>query len=499
MRHPNTAPRLARFSTSLKLKSAVSLLLFLVIAMGTSWAQSDDGQSAAENESENTTSQIAGAADANSAVDANLDSSEQVSAESSAAQSYILAGVHVSGGADSNPRGASGSSSQFSSALNFAGSVNLLKFWHRSQTSVEYAGGSTLDGYSGNLGTYDRLFHKLDVEQDFFWRRAELNVRNSFRSLRESDFGSSSFGGASAYNLRFAGAATDLIPGVSARDSSPEERFINLDHQSSIGNTLSAQFTESLTPRSSLSLGSSFHLVDYLGNSAPLLNGRQFSANVGYNYQLDGRNEVGLVYEYRAFEFTHTGAGDVVTNSAQLIYKRHISGHMDFSAGAGPELTAIHSDSSADTQEVNVAAHASLEYRPQKSSTLSASYNRLVTSGSGLFVGGNSNIARISFTHNIHRAWRTSFDAGYAQVSSLAATLPNAINVRGNSYQYSFAGAAIQKRLGRYFDVFASYQFNHQNLDNFSCGTSTICSPGLRTRHIALIGFDWRIRPRRLE
>jgi hypothetical protein len=67
--------------------------------------------------------------------------------------------------------------------------------------------------------------------------------------------------------------------------------------------------------------------------------------------------------------------------------------------------------------------------------------------------------------------------------------------VPGSSYDYGFANGAVQRQMGPRFSAFASYQFNREN---WPCGASPGCAPAIQ-QHIALIGFDWNIRPIRLE
>jgi len=259
-----------------------------------------------------------------------------------------------------------------------------------------------------------------------------------------------------------------------------------------ITNTSTVAVAQTLTPRSSASVGGGYSITNYLGNNNDegLFNSRQVSAQAGYNYRITRKDAIGAVYGYQVFEYPTSNFGNVVSNSVQLTYQHRVTGRMDLTLGVGPELISLSSGIGSQHQ-ITATILASLSYR-QKKSSLSASYNRLMTAGSGYYAGGISDIATFSFNRNISRSWSAIVNGGYTKVSGIGLT---AAEILGSSYQYWFAGVAVNKRLGRSLTAFASYQFNYEN---FACDDSTGCAPAVRPQ-IALIGFSWSMRPVRLE
>jgi hypothetical protein len=316
-----------------------------------------------------------------------------------------------------------------------------------------------------------------------------LTIRNSFYYLRDGNFGSSSFGGNSAYNLRFAGNGT--VPADSQAADYVGSTQMPLGQETLITNVSAASLNQVLTRRSSISFAGSYSITDYTGNSQNLYNGRQITAQVGYNYQLNRRDSIGVVYGYQRFQFTRAGVGIITTSSAQLVYRRHVLNRLELVLGAGPEVATVTGSTATNGQQLNATAQASVLYR-SKRYRLGLAYDRLETGGFGLLAGGNSNIFRFSIAHTISRLWRVSLESGYVTSTSVEAS---SAGLLGGSYDYGFAGGALQRQLGTRFSAFASYQFNHEN---WPCAHAASCSPGIQ-QHIALIGLDWHIRPIRLE
>src|SRR5262249_14783935 len=124
------------------------------------------------------------------------------------------------------------------------------------------------------------------------------------------------------------------------------------------------------------------------------------------------------------------------THVVQGMVGRRISGRMDLLLGAGPQFTSISNPCSfADFAEGNphcsvsqsgalvgsipqtkigVAAIGRLRYRWTKTD-MALSYERYTTSGSGLFAGAQSDIARLSVNRPLSRVWAMLADVGYAR------------------------------------------------------------------------------------
>jgi len=464
-------------------------LLLLAIPLEVGWSQDNSAppQAAGTIDDSGTqpvvepdTSQVADSSPTTDANNPSIDGGTRLFASS------LGAGLHVTGGGQGYFNGMPGSP-EVQPVSSFLGSLDLQKLWRRSQTTLDYVGGATFNGSYGSAGAYVEQLHSLDVSQRFSWHRTQVVFRDAFNFLRDGNFGSSSFGGASAYNLRF-GENGEGAPGNTEGDD--YLGGTSLGQESFITNVAAASITEALNKRSSISVDGAYSISDYSGYSQSLSNDRQITGQLGYKYRLNRRDSISVVYSYQRFQYTLAGVGVITTNSARLVYRHRLLTRLDLVLGGGPEVTKVAGSAAANGSQLNATAQASLQYR-KNNYNLGFSYDRLETGGFGVFAGGNSNIFRLSMGRALSRTWRVSFDGGYAASTSIE----NSPGVPASSYDYDFAGGAIRRQWGPRLSAFGSYQFNWENSP---CGPATSCPPGIQ-QHIVSIGIDWNIRPIHLE
>jgi hypothetical protein len=255
-------------------------------------------------------------------------------------------------------------------------------------------------------------------------------------------------------------------------------------------------------------------------------------ATEAYDRILTPRTQVSVMYGYQAFDFSSIGTS-FHSNVIELMYGHRISGRMDFVIGAGPQLTKIqlacglqflgnphcsglnNAVGTIPDFRIGVAGQARLRYRFPKTS-LTLSYERFITAGSGFFAGAQSDIARFKVERPLSRVWTGFTDIGYARNSrelpltaaQLATCVPPGSTpgpgqtvcpgVDARTYAYGFAGLGLHRKFGRNFNGFVSYQFNELTFDNSYCGGTTVCSR-IANRHVGTIGMDWTPRPIRLD
>jgi hypothetical protein len=467
------------------------MLMFLAIPLTAGWSQAGNAPPRVDSEKDTSPAQTEIESDTPQ-MDQSSPTSDfdqpSIGRSTSVSPSFMRAGVDVSGGAETYPSGTGNSLlvQPFSSIL---GSFNLQKLRPRSATDIDYVGGATFNGSYGSSGAYIEQLHTLNVDQHLVLGKTQLILADSFNYLRDGNFGSSSFGGASAYSLRFAGNEAGVPANTEAADYLGATQ-VPFGQQSYITNVSVVGLTQSLTRSSSISANVAYSIADFDGNSQDLADYHQFTTQISYNDQLNRRDSIGVMYGYQRFLYSEAGVGIIATSSAQFVYRHRIQGRWSILLGAGPELTSVTGSTGANGRQLNATAQASLQYSHNRYS-LGASFDRLETGGFGVFAGGNSNIFRLSMARTISHRWRASFDAGYATSTSIES---GATGLPSGSYDYVFAGGAVQRQLGPRFSAFASYQFNRENSP---CGPAP-CSPASQ-QHIALIGFDWNIRPIRLE
>ena len=407
-----------------------------------------------------------------------------------AASSFLLPSAHVSQSLDSNLGGTSGNSSVHG-VTRALGSLMLQRMWRHYETALDYSGGTAV--YSGFSKRFNQV-HQLAGEQRILWRTGQLALRDSFSYLPEGTFGYGSFGGAYQSGLGGMGGG---ISGGSVGGIFGPGQFATLGQVPRITNSAIVDITEALTPRSSVTMAGGYGLVHFTGNNPRFINSRQLSAQAGYNYQLNRKDQVALLYAFQDFHYPQVGGGSFLTHVVHVLYGHQISGRMNLVLGVGPQLTMVNSPLLGSTRRLSVSGRASLRYRFPRTS-LGLSYDRFNSNGSGFFLGATSDVARFSVSRPLTRLWTVTGDIGYSHNSHVLPGVTSGTGVTARTFQYLYVGGAARRQLGRYFGFFMRYQFNNLSFDSSFCKTPGSCG-NTSQRHVASVGLDWHPRPIRLD
>ena len=447
----------------------------------------------------------------------------------SAPISYLQPGATFSGSADSNAANTPGGGSSFSSVSRGLGSLTLKRLWSHYDLGLDYVGGV---GYYSLQGQGVKLLQQMDLDQKITWKRGQLSLRDSFSYLPEGNFGGAygSLGsqgiaslGSTAFGMFSSGASLGTL-GLAPR----------------ILNVSVADISENLTPKSAITAAGGYAVTHFYGNDistgGAFIGSSQTSAQVGYNRLLSSHTQVALVYGYQGFDFTVLGTA-FHSHIIQGMYGHRISGRMDLLLGAGPQITLIGTAcsifdvlggnphcsitqggqlaGSIPNTKLGVAAVARLRYKFTKTS-LDLSYQRFETSGSGLFLGSQSDIVRLTASRPLTRVWSGFADIGYSHndrlqslspAQSATCVLPGQANPNSlppcpgadaNTYSYGYAGVGLHRAFGREFHGFFSYQFNELGFDHSYCVPSLPCSR-ISNRNVVTFGLDWTPRPIRID
>ena len=464
--------------------------IFLALAFGIGWAQEGDTQPS----SAGSQAPAAAVGPTTTAPDDNppISSLDSPSLEPlGTARSFLQPGLHLSQSVDSNVSNATGNSG-VSSVTRALGSLELQRLWANYQTSLDYIGGGAF--YSSRSANATQL-HQLELDQRVLWRTGQLALRDSFSYFPEGSFGYGAYGGAGTVGgLGGIGGGGGLAGGgLGGSTFFGSGQFASIGQTPRISNTALAQVTESLNPRSSVTMTGSYGLVHYLDNTLGFINSRQIAAQVGYNYQLNRSDQVALVYGYQSFRYPSSFGSNFNSHVINALYGHRISGRMDVVLGGGPQITLIDNALTGSTSRISMSGRAALHYRFPRTS-LALSYDHFNTSGSGLFAGATSDVSRLSMNHPISRLWNLNADIGFTHNTRIQ----NVTVVNSRKFDYLYLGGALRRQLGRDFSAYVSYQFNYLFLDSSFCGTATSCSSNSQ-RHVALIGLDWRPHPIRLD
>jgi hypothetical protein len=449
-----------------------------------------------------------------------------------APESFLLPGLHFSESVDSNVANTLGGSST-SSVTRGMGSLTLQKLWKNYDVAMDYIGGAA---YYARKGIGLEQLQQLDVDNRINWKRGQLAVRDSFSYLPEGTFGFGAYGGSGAYNSGLGslgagmlgsgafGGQTNAFTGGSGASVGQVPRLTNLGL---------ADVVEELTPKSSVTLALGYGIAHFYGNlisptganeNISFIGSNEFTAQAGYDRALNAKDQIALSYGYQGFDFSTVGTA-FHSNVIQAMYGHRVSGRLDFTIGAGPQFTHIDANQlvcdsifgvvpaqdcttlggtlvvqHSSGNHIGAVGRISLRYRFPKTS-VSLSFQRYNTSGSGIFAGSLSNIARLDVQRPLNRVWELFSDLGYSKNTRLQ--IPGSAVV-ASSFTTGYAGIGLHRQFGRSLRGFVSYQFNELAFDT-SCplvtqtGATTVPCSNMSQRHVGSIGVDWTPRPIRLD
>jgi hypothetical protein len=437
--------------------------------------------------------------------------------------SYLQPGATFSESIGSNTTGTLGGGG-VSSITRGVGSITLRRLWSNYDLAMDYIGGVAY--YAQNGQGFESL-QQLDLDQKITWKRGELSLRDSFSYLPEGNFGggygsTGSQGIASLGNTAFGGFWGGASLG-------------NIGLAPLILNVSLADISESLSPKSTVTVAGGYAFTHYYGTNATgntFIGGSQVSAQVGYDRLLTPKTQIALEYGYQGFDFSVQGTA-FHSHVIQGVYGHRITGRLDLLAGAGPQITFVDTQTAScsltivdpfycqifggtlvpTTQKstnLGVAAQARLRYKFTKA-TVYLDFKRFDTSGSGFFAGAQSNILNLGGERPLSRVWDAFVNIGYAtnarlqplsqvqliqcgnpQTSQTACPANNA-----GSYNYGYAGAGVHRAFGREWHGYFSYQFNRLAFADSFCGTGP-CNR-ISNQSLVTFGLDWTPRPIRID
>jgi hypothetical protein len=403
-------------------------------------------------------------------------------------KNYLQPGLQVSESLDTNAAG-DFSNLKTRSVTRVIGSLAAQRIWGRYDAGLDYVGGAGF--FTSGLGT--RQIHSLDAYGRSVWRNGHLTLRNSFSYLPDGTFGFGSYGGVGGFPF---GDAIGNMGGFGAQlHFFGAGQLGTLGNEPHITNLTTFDVSQHLSPRSTVTFTAGYGFGHFTDDSQALVDSRQTAAQVGYNYVLGRKDQVGVMYGYQHFQFPG-GAGETFnTHLAHFLYGHAITGRMSFLVAAGPQVTELKDPLNGDTHRISGSGHVSLHYRYPKT-TFALVYSRYNTTGSGFFAGAESDIIRLNVARPLARQWDAFADVGYSRNKRLQDSF---LGVDAAHFSSFYAGAGVYRRLTRELRLFMAYQFADVSFDDsLACTVGAVCNRNGQ-RHVLTVGLGWRPRPTRLD
>jgi hypothetical protein len=359
-----------------------------------------------------------------------------------------------------------------------AGNLSLLQNWGRSQFALNYSGGGSFstDEVLGNS-----YYHQLGAVQNFNWRRTQLSLIDHFSYLPQTQFG---FGAAT--NLANPGVGGAFAPAFAGLQSSYQPiQTIFAAVGSRYSNSTIVQLVHAISTRGSVTLTGSYGILRFVESGNIDSNDAIFSA--GYDYALSKNDSVGVLYRMSTFHYPANPQA-IQDQAAQLAYGRKVTGRLALQLFVGPERTNFRTQTAGFTDRTSVSGGANLTFFLARTNVF-VSYNHGVSGGSGVYAGSNTDTVQGTFNRQLSRIWRGNISSGYSRNATLA---EGNIAVVSPTFHTSFAGAGLERPLGRTADLTFGYTAYLQDTSQGRCATDT-CRSYLQ--HQLSVSFQWHTRP----
>lgn len=396
--------------------------------------------------------------------------------------SFLLPSINATTQLEMNPPNSG--DNRVSTLSYLLGRLDLHHVSGRSELDLDYAGGGMISTY-GNNG--NAAIQDLEFSDSIKWQRWSLLLGDEASYLSESPFGFGGVGG-----LGFLDGISQTGPGGMLGGSLPilstaliPSQTIPTANVPRLGNTAVSQVEYQLSRRSSWTAAGSYELLQFFG--AGYINSSDVLFQTGYNYQVSPLSSIGVLYRFDAFRFTQLAQG-IDDHLVELSYGRRITGRLSFQIAAGPEMDVFRTSLAASSNQISWTLSSSFNYQ-RGQSALSLSYDHLLTAGSGVLVGAETNQVQGSVARNLSQTWQVSVTLGYAHNQGLAQTTAGAFLPVFDSW-YSVAQVNHQLRPGITF--FLAYGARLQGTNAAACGVN--CGANYVTQQLSL-GFNWGLRP----
>ena len=405
-----------------------------------------------------------------------------------ATRSFISPALQVSESADTNGGNQIGGTA-LESVTRVLGAFDLQQFWPKSDLFLEYLGGGAF--YSSPYKV--KQLQAAGLEAVTRWRTGQVTLRDSFSYLPDGSFSVGTFGGVPGFGLATGGGTGSLGGGLPGAHLFGSGALGSIGDIPRLANTAILDAVQAINPVSAITAAVGFSNAHFYDPTNTLLNSDQVTVEAGYSHLVSRHDQIGLIYAYQLFQFPEDTGGQFYNHIVNVRWKHHITGRMSLTAGAGPQYTVIEQGGYANRW--SLSARVLLNYKFTHSS-MSATYEKFTSTGSGFFAGANTQAARLLYTRPLGRTWDFYGDLSYSHNTKLQNVPFGGLNGAA-SYDEGSAGAVFRKHLGRTYEFFAAYRFSEVA---FNAPVTIGGSTGrISHRNVGTIGVEWHPTPTRIE
>ena len=355
----------------------------------------------------------------------------------------------------------------------FGGSLSLDQFWNRHHFTLEYGGAESLFHPS----SYNNAaYHNFSASHEIRWNRWRLRLRDDVQVSPQATFGGLDRGGS--------GLLSQIqVPDIALPSVAPGQTILT-GRADRLQNVALADVNYRTSPRGTLTFSGSYVWLHFL--TSGYVDSRNAQGRVGYDYSLDSKNSIAVIYGYSQGDFSGSN-NQIQSQNLQFAYGRKITGRLALQVAAGPQFLNRKNFGPQSGQSWSWSAFSALSYRMRRT-TYALQYAHAASTGSGVFLGSDNHSVTGSVTHNFTRNWSASTNAGYSINRNLVSS-----NVVSNRFDTWSAGASLNRQQGRY--LFFSLLYGYQQQSNTAGACPVVACGSTEPRHIASVTVNWHMRP----
>ncbi len=353
--------------------------------------------------------------------------------------------------------------------------LDLNHVSNRSELLLHYSGGGMFSSYLNSA------IQDLEFSYNFKWQRWSLLVGDDVSFLSESPFGFGGVGG-----LQFLSGDSPFAPGGSLSSILGPNQTIPTIMVPRLSNMLVSQIEYKVSPRASWTASGSYGTLNFFG--VGFINSADTLFQTGYNYSVSPQSTIAVIYTFDDFRYP-AFPQTIEYNALKFGYARYVTGRLSFQLAAGPSVVMLRGAFTGYANNLSWALDSALNYKWDRT-TLSLSYDHLVTGGSGVLVGADTGQVQASLERQLSPRWRLSASLGYASNGSL---IPNTTSFNFQHYNSWYAAVRFNHQMRPGTDLFVSYGAGLQATNAAGC-TSPNCSTNYISHQLS-VGFNFGLRP----
>lgn len=396
--------------------------------------------------------------------------------------SFLKPSLRLSQTVDSNPPLLSSNDGSYRGFTNVGGNVQWMQYVGR-DAEIRYSGAlrydtlARLQGYSQFTNA-----HSIATSKSIRLRTWNLLIDDEVQYSQNSTFGAAGMEGMDSMvtqTSQWGGLSNLQLTSTSLQPNLLPNQSILTERVGRIANTALLELDAHLGTRDIATLAASYGLLHF--DSSLLRNTNQASVIAGYNRAMTGRDSVAFEGAFTQFNYQESGTS-FSTEYLSMLYARRISERSSIELGAGPQITQSLL-SQMNQLYLGWQGCGTMQYQT-RSMNLSAQAMHATSGGAGVLDGATAittGLGRVDFAFAQYLSM--SFSSGVSRNQQLGSA---------RRYDAQFAELALNRKLGRYTNLFLSYDFQHQT-NSFVCTGPACGYVGLR--NVFGIGLAWNYRP----